>query len=211
VGRVIPLDQRVPRLGVFGGTFDPPHVGHLILAETACDTLGLAAVLFVLAADPPHKQNLSLTAVEHRLAMLHLAIAENPRFTASDVDITRPGPHYTVDMLRVLQERHPDAELYFLLGGDSLRDIPTWRDPAGVIAQAYLAAVGRPGSTIDEKALEAKLPGITERLAFLDAPEIGVSATMIRDRLHKGHSIRYLLPEAVERYIVEHQLYRNSS
>ena len=97
------------RLGVFGGTFDPPHLGHLILAETACDVLGLATVLFVLAADPPHKRELSLTAVEHRLAMLHLAIAENPRFAASDVDITRPGPHYTADTLQILQERHPDA------------------------------------------------------------------------------------------------------
>src|SRR5258708_22976110 len=109
-----------PGVGVFGGLFAPPHLGHLILAEAVCDVLGLEQVLFVLAADPPHKQGMSLTAASHRLAMLERAIVGNPRFVLSDVDIARPGPHYTVDTLHILKDRFPSHQLYFLLCSDSL-------------------------------------------------------------------------------------------
>ncbi|MEP7289791.1 MAG: nicotinate-nucleotide adenylyltransferase [Chloroflexota bacterium] len=199
------------RIGILGGTFDPPHIGHLILAETAFDVLSLSCVLLVPAADPPHKHTLAITPIQHRLAMLTQAVADNPRFVLSDIDIARPGPHYTVDTLRLLQQQYPDAELYFLLGGDSLRDMPTWYDPAGIIAQAKVAVMGRPGATLDLPTLEADLPGITTRLMFVESPLIDISATLLRERLRKGHSIRYLVPEVVERYIVENALYRDNN
>jgi len=184
-------------------------LGHLILAESACDALGLEQVLFAPAADPPHKHNLAITQIEHRLAMLEAAIADNPRFALSDVDVARPGPHYTADMLRLLSEQHPHADLYFILGGDALRDILTWHEPAEILKWARLAAMGRPGATLDLTAMYDKLPNLADRLMFVDAPVIGISATLLRERLHAGHSIRYLVPESVERYIAEHGLYRN--
>ncbi|MCC7451134.1 MAG: nicotinate-nucleotide adenylyltransferase [Anaerolineae bacterium] len=197
-----------PSIGVFGGTFDPPHVGHLILAESACDALDLSQVLFVPAADPPHKHTLAITPIQHRLAMLQTAIANNPRFVISDVDLARPGPHYTADTLRILREQHPAATLYFLLGGDSLYDLPTWREPDKIIAQAKLAVMRRPGADIDVSRLEAQLPGIAGCVVFVDAPMIGISATTLRERMRRGHSIRYQVPEAIERYITDHQLYK---
>ncbi len=194
-------------LGIFGGTFDPPHVGHLILAESACDALNLSQVLFVPAADPPHKHNLAITPIQHRLAMLQIAIADNPRFAISDVDLARPGPHYTADTLRILHEQHANAALYFLLGGDSLHDLPTWREPDKIIAQAKLAVVRRPGAALDLAKLEGQLPGIADCIVFVDAPIVGISATTLRERMRRGHSIRYQVPEAVERYIATNQLY----
>jgi nicotinate-nucleotide adenylyltransferase len=196
-------------LGILGGTFDPPHLGHLILAETACDALDLTRVLFVPAADPPHKRDLVLTPIEHRVAMLKSAIEGNPRFAISDVDMARSGPHYTVDTLRILKEQNPDSELYFILGGDALHDLVDWRYPGGIIAQARLAAMGRPGAKVDLASLEAKLPGISHQVVFVDAPSIGISATLIRDNLHQSRSIRYLVPDPVEKYIMEHKLYAN--
>jgi nicotinate-nucleotide adenylyltransferase len=197
-------------IGVFGGTFDPPHMGHLILAEVTCDALKLDQVLFVPSADPPHKNKWPITDVKHRVAMLREAIADNPRFALSQVDISRPGPHYTVDTLRILREEFAGAELYFLMGGDSLHDFPSWRDPGGIIMQAKLAVMQRPGenANIDLPALSAQLPGIEDRIVFVDAPIIGISATIMRERLRAGDSIRYQVPHAVERYIVRHGLYR---
>jgi len=201
-------DAALPAFGIFGGTFDPPHVGHLILAESVCDALNLSQVLFVPAADPPHKHNLSITPIQHRLAMLQTAIAGNPRFAISDVDLARPGPHYTADTLRILREQHPNATLYFLLGGDSLYDLPTWREPDEIIAQAKLAAMCRPGADLDLARLEAQLPGIAACVVFVDAPMIGISATTLRERMRRGHSIRYQVPEAIERYITDNRLYK---
>jgi nicotinate-nucleotide adenylyltransferase len=196
-------------LGVLGGTFDPPHVGHLILAEAACDALNLDQVLFVPAAEPPHKHKLPLTDVKHRVAMVQAAISDNPRFALSEVDITRPGPHYTVDTLRLLKERFVGADLYFLLGSDSLRDIATWYEPAGIIAQARLAVMRRPGTALDIAHLEAALPGISGRVAFVDAPIIGISATSLRERLRAGRSVRYQVPDEVAQYIAVHRLYKD--
>ncbi len=200
----------VPAVGVFGGTFDPPHLGHLILAEAVCDVLGLEQVLFVLAADPPHKQGMSLTPATQRLAMLKRAIVGNPRFALSDADIARPGPHYTVDTLHILKDHFPAHQLYFLLGSDALRDFPTWHNPAGIIAQAHLAIVQRPDVQVDLAVLDAKVPGLAARSVLVNAPEIGISGTLLRERLHANLSIRYLVPDAVEQYIAENALYRNS-
>jgi nicotinate-nucleotide adenylyltransferase len=141
--------------------------------------------------------------------MLKAAIAGNPHFAISDVDMTRPGPQYTVDSLAILRRQFPDADLYFLMGGDSLRDIISWRDPAGIIAQARLAVMRRPGTTIDLSGLEASLPGVTDRIVFVDAPVIGIAATALREQVRLGQSIRYQVPEAVEWYIVAHGLYKD--
>lgn len=195
------------RIGIFGGTFDPPHLGHLLLAENAADQLDLNVVLFAPAADPPHKQGERIASAEHRLAMVEMAIADNPRFALSRVDVDRPGPHYTYDMIALLARQYPTDELYFLLGGDALRDFTQWNNPDVIIANAHLAVMQRPGAQIDLTSMEAELPGLTSRTTFVNAPEIGISATTIRERLRRSHSIRYQVPAAVERYITERGLY----
>lgn len=196
------------RLGVLGGTFDPPHLGHLILAESAASTLGLDRVLFVPAGDPPHKRGRAITATPHRLAMLERAIAGNPRFAVSRVDVDRPGPHYTVDMLALLGKAHPGAQLYFILGGDSLADLVTWRDPVGVVASSRLAVMRRPGALVDLDVLEQRVPGVRARTDLADAPLIGISGTSLREQLAQGRSIRYQVPDAVLEYIESRGLYR---
>lgn len=196
------------RLGVLGGTFDPPHYGHLALAETARVQLRLARVLFVPAGDPPHKPGHPLTPAVHRAAMVEAAIADNPAFALSRADLDRPGPHYTVDMLALLREAFPGAELYFLMGSDSLVEFPTWRDPARIVRQATLGVMERPGWTADMDALERHIPGIRERVVWLDAPRLDLSARDLRRRVREGLPVRYLVPPAVETYIQEHRLYR---
>ncbi|MBN1955361.1 MAG: nicotinate-nucleotide adenylyltransferase [Anaerolineae bacterium] len=196
------------RLGVLGGTFDPPHYGHLALAEAAHVQLGLERVLFVPAGEPPHKPQRPLTAAGHREAMVEAAIAANPAFALSRVDLERPGPHYTVDMLALLRQEHPQAELFFLLGGDSLAQFLHWRDPAGIIRQARLAVMRRPGWKASLAALEEALPGIAQRLVWLDAPRLALSGTGLRRRARQGLPLHGMVPPAVEEYIQRHRLYR---
>jgi nicotinate-nucleotide adenylyltransferase len=198
----------VRRLGILGGTFDPPHSGHLILAEYAWDALGLSQVLFVPAADPPHKQQEDKQPVNHRLAMLELALAGNDHFNISHVDIDRPGPHYSVDMLAILQEQYPEHELYFVMGSDSLRNLTRWHQPETLIQRCRLAVMRRPGDYIQLNMHEAALSGLAERVVMVDAPLIGISSSQIVERLQQGRSVRYLLPEPVLEYIDEHHLYR---
>jgi nicotinate-nucleotide adenylyltransferase len=196
------------RIGVLGGTFDPPHYGHLILGEQARDQLALKRVLWVPAADPPHKQAQRISAISHRLQMLALALADNPAFEISKVDVERPGPHYTVDMLNLLRARYPAAELVFLIGGDSLRDILTWHDPEGIVARARMGVMGRPGTDYDLDALTEAIPGLEKRLSFIETPLIQISGYDIRRRVAEKKTIRYLLPYKVHSYIYEHGLYR---
>lgn len=200
--------MRGTKLGVLGGTFDPPHYGHLALAETARVQLGLAQVLFVPAGEPPHKPEQPITPAHHRAAMVEAAIADNPAFALSRVDLERPGPHYTVEMLARLGERYSGAELVFLMGGDSLAQFLTWRDPAGIVRQARLAVMGRPGWEPDLAELERAVPGIRERLVWLDLPYLGISGTDLRRRAREGLPLRYLVPPEVEAYIHRHRLYR---
>lgn len=200
-------EDKRPRLGVLGGTFDPPHVGHLILAETAVNGLGLERVIFVPAAEPPHKQDRPLTPAAQRFAMLERAIAGNPRFSISRIDMDRPGPHYTADMLSLLRQQNPSYNLYFLMGADSLNDLAVWRAPAWIIAQAQIAVMRRIGTEINFDALAVKLPGIRNRVTFVDAPTIDISATALRDTVRAGLSIRYQVPDAVLEYINKHRLY----
>lgn len=199
------------RVGVFGGTFDPPHLGHLILAETALDALNLSCVLFVLAADPPHKRDQQITPIQHRLPMLEAAIYENPRFALSRVDMDRPGPHYTEETLRLLTAQYAKADLFFLMGGDSLHDFLTWHNPAGILAQASLAVMRRPGAQVELSTLTRQLPSLAGRVVFVDAPQIGISATGLRGCVRAGHSIRYQVPKAVAAYIQAHQLYQEAN
>jgi len=195
------------RLGVLGGTFDPPHYGHLALAETARVQLRLDRVLFVPAGHPPHKPDRPLTPARHRVAMVGAAIADNPAFALSRVDLDRAGPHYTVEMLALLRWKYPEAELFFLMGGDSLSEFFTWRDPAGIVREARLAVMQRPGREPDLAALERAVPGLRERLVWLDVPCLDIAASDLRRRVREGLPLRYLVPPPVEAYIREHRLY----
>ena len=194
-------------IGIFGGTFDPPHLAHLVLGEYVAEALGLSTLLYVPAADPPHKQDEEKTLVEHRLAMLSLAVANNPRFAVSRVDIDRPGPHYSVDMVHLIQTEYPDADIYFVIGGDSLRDLLTWYRPNLLIERCTLAVIRRPGAEVHPDMHANELPGLAARVKMIDAPLLEISSTVITRRLHAGRSVRYLVPDDVLAYIHENQLY----
>lgn len=196
------------RLEILGGTFDPPHIGHLLLAESAREMLNAAQIVFVPAADPPHKDDTRLS-IKHRLAMLERAVAGNADFAISRADIDRPGPHYSVDMLRIIQRQYPGAELYFLIGADSLRDLPTWYRPQELIALCRLAVMPRPGIPAAPDMHQTALPGLAERVVMIDAPMVDVSSTDIAARLRAGRSVRYLVPQPTLDYIVTNGLYRN--
>jgi len=196
---------------VLGGTFDPIHIAHLAIAEEARTQLGLDKVVFVPAGLPPHKMDVHVSPAEHRLAMVELAIAGNPHFEVSRVDIDRFGPCYTVDTIALLRkEWGPDVEIYFIMGSDSLADILTWHKPDRLIRLCRIVAVGRPGYRVDMDELERCLPGASQRILFINSPQLDVSSSEIQRRVRAGESIKYQVPEAVERYIYEHGLYRDT-
>lgn len=195
------------RLGVLGGTFDPPHVGHLILGEYAADALQLDRLLFVPAADPPHKRGEIHTPIEHRLALLAAAIDGNPRFALSRVDVDRPGPHYSVDMIHLLRDQYRDAELFFIMGADSLVSFPSWHRPLDLMQACTLAVMRRPGTSFSPDMHEDALPGLAKRVVIIDAPLIDISSTHVAERLARGLSIRYLVTDPVRAYIEEHHLF----
>lgn len=197
-----------PKIGLLGGTFDPPHWGHLWLAELARQQLGLDRVLFLPVGQPPHKAGWKITAVSHRLHMVSLAIQNNPHFVLDTTDCDRPAPHSTVTLLPLLQAAQPHACFWLLLGGDSLRDLPTWTDPARLITQCRLAVLPRPEAIIEWARLETAVPGIQTAVDWLSGPTLSLSATAIRAWLRQGHMATYLLPTAVASYITEHQLYQ---
>jgi len=197
------------RLGIFGGTFDPPHLGHLMLADEAQAQLCLGQVLWILTPDPPHKEGQQLTALAHRLDMLTAAISDNPSFRISRVDIDRPAPHYAVDTVRLLAEAHPQDELIYLMGGDSLHDLPTWHTPRQFIeACDGIGVMRRPGDRIALKSLEKTLPGLTQKVRFIDAPLLEISSSDIRSRVSRGKSVRYYLTAPVYQIIQERKLYQ---
>ena len=207
MGRVVSASSAIRRLGILGGTFDPPHYGHLVLAENARTQLSLDRVFFVLAGQPPHKPSRPIAASHHRLEMVEAAISDNEFFATSRVDLDRPGPHYTVDMLALLHDEYPQAELYFLMGGDSLAEFPHWWNAPGILDQTMLAVMPRPGDYPDLAELDRVLPGIRKRVAWLDVPYLEIASTELRRRVHEGLSLRYMVPPAVERYVREHELY----
>jgi nicotinate-nucleotide adenylyltransferase len=204
------------RVGVLGGTFDPVHYGHLVVAEEVYATLQLTEIVFVPTGQPPHKMDVEITSAEHRLKMLELAIASNPHFTISRVDLDRPGPSYTVDMLQLLHEEWGEqTAIYFIIGGDSLEDLLGWHDASGILEQlTHIVAVRRPGYIESETYydwLEARLPGIKQRLLVVDTPQLDISASDLRKRVAEGRPIKYQTPESVESYIVQYGLYRSKS
>lgn len=198
------------RLGVLGGTFDPPHVGHLILAEEARTRLDLRKVLFVPAGDPWRKAAQEVTAAEHRLAMVRLMLGSDPHFEVSTLEMERAGPSYTVDTLEALHQQHgPGLELYFIVGEDALHDLPHWKEPARILSLARLAVARRPASEgWFDADLEAIVPGLSERVVPLPMPTVEISSTHLRERARAGLSLRYLVPLGVEEYIRRHGLYR---
>lgn len=195
------------KLGIFGGTFDPPHLGHLILGAEALNQLRLERLLWLLTPQPPHKPGQEISPLAARLEMLTLALADEPRFEISRVEIDRPGPHYTIESLRLIQAQFPAAELTFLMGGDSLRDLPGWREPAAILAACRLGVMRRPGDQIDLRALEARLPGLSRRVDFLDAPLLEISSREIRQRARENAAWRYYLPPKVYDYLQQNPLY----
>jgi nicotinate-nucleotide adenylyltransferase len=197
---------------VLGGTFDPIHIGHLILAQEVRIRLNLAEVLFVPAGQPWLKAGSYVLSAEHRVEMVRLAIAGRPCFKLSTIEIERAGPTYTVDTIAELRTQlGPEDELFFILGWDSLAELPRWRQPTRLIVMCRLVAVPRPDYSLpDLETLEANIPGLSQRLILMDKPEILVSASGIRDRVAQGLSIDNLVPEPVERYINQHNLYKEA-
>ncbi len=186
------------QIGVFGGSFDPPHLAHLIVAEQARVQAHLDRVLWVPAFQSPLKVDSPPTGAKHRLAMVELAIEGHDGFAAWDGELRRPGPSWTVETLASLREEHPDWDLFLVIGGDSLAGMANWRDPEGIRRLARLVVYPRPGSE----------PTIDDDVIPLDVPLLDVSSTDVRRRLRAGESVRYIVPDAVLRYVTRHGLYR---
>jgi nicotinate-nucleotide adenylyltransferase len=198
-------------IGVLGGTFDPIHIGHLIIAEEARVKLGLSKVLFVPAGQPWLKQDRDITAAVHRIEMVRRAIADNPYFELSTLEVERSGPSYTVDTLTMLRkELGSRASLFFILGRDTFAELPLWKEPQKVIQLCRLVVPPRLGSR-DLRHLETTLPGLLDKVIQLAMPVIGISSSEIRRRIAQGLSIRYLVPPEVEKYITEHRVYQVSA
>ncbi len=199
-------------IGLLGGTFDPIHNGHIAIAETARKRVGLDEIIFMPAAQTPLKDNNRISAAEHRIEMVRLAIAGKPYFRLSTIEMNRAGPSYTVDTISGLRNVTGDEnEIFFIIGCDSLAGFPRWKDPERLIQVCRLVAVPRPGCAIpDTDTLEKEVPGISKNVIILDEPLIDISATEIRERVAKGLSISNLVPGLVEEYIRQHKLYLNS-
>ncbi|MBV6396684.1 MAG: Nicotinate-nucleotide adenylyltransferase [Anaerolineales bacterium] len=196
------------RIGIFGGTFDPPHLGHMILASEALQQLKLTRLLWMLTPMPPHKQKQQITSVAHRLEMVQAAIRDVPRFELSTLEFERPAPQYTADTLRILQEHNPSSDLILLLGADSLRSITTWYHPAEIVASCReIGVMQRPGELIQMGVLEAALPKLKEKVRFVETPLLQISSREIRRRIAEGMEYRYFLTPVVYDYIQANHLY----
>jgi nicotinate-nucleotide adenylyltransferase len=197
------------RIGILGGTFDPIHLGHLAVAEEAREALGLERVLFVPAGQPPHKLPGSVSDVRDRVAMVQLAIADNPAFELSAIEVERKGPSFTVDTVEALAAAHPGTMLHLILSAETFAELPSWHEPDRLFEAARMAVVPREGYPAPDPAwVDRAFPGREDRVDYLGGPRLGLSSTALRGRVAAGRSIRYLVPPAVEAYIVEHQLYR---
>jgi nicotinate-nucleotide adenylyltransferase len=195
-------------IGVFGGTFDPPHIGHCILAEEACTHLGLDSVYWVPAGKPPHKPDLPISPFHLRLRMVEYITAQNTKFQLSRVDIDRSGPHYSKDTLIFLQENQPEARLVYLMGADSLRDLAQWEDPDVFVQRAHsIGIMQRPGIEYDLSEIQKQIPTLSEKLIFFPAPLIEISGQSIRQRRKAGLPYRYMLTPEVYEYIQHQKLY----
>jgi nicotinate-nucleotide adenylyltransferase len=205
-----PADRRV---GVLGGTFDPIHYGHLVIAEQVREALALDRVLFVPASEPPHKIGVPITPARHRAAMVELAIAGNAAFAMSRVELLRAGPSYTADTLASLAaeaaEAGTDRDFFFILSSEALASLENWHDPDRILALSRLAVVPRPGTWLPDRAeLVARFGDRADRIVAVETVPLAHSASAVRARASAGRSIRYLVPPAVEAYICDHRLYR---
>ena len=211
------------KIGIFGGTFNPVHNAHLRIAEESLDQFGLSEVIFVPAADPPHKQRRRQVSFSHRLAMVRLAIRDNPLFSLSEIEGERSGKSYSIETLRAFRQRYPDYRLFFIMGSDSFAEIGTWYEYPAIFAIASLIVVGRPGSAgtplvtalpvaiADHFCYDAAANILTHlsgtTVSYLDGVPLAISSSSIRELLRRGRSVRYLLPDPVEHYLKDHALY----
>lgn len=195
------MPQNNPKTyGILGGTFDPPHIGHLILAQSAFESLRLDQVIFIPTSIQPHKINKVATAGNIRYHMLQLALGDDSRFAISDIELTREGISYTVDTLTLLRNKYPDDNLYLLMGSDNVVDIAAWKNPEQIFALCKVAAGRRPDFN--------PTGPYVNRVRFFDMPSVNLSSTIIRDKIKEGKSIKYLVPPPVEDYILGNGLYR---
>lgn len=200
------------RVGILGGTFNPPHIGHLICAQEAHAQLALDRVVLMPAGQPPHKQVSADPGAEARLAMCEAAVGDDERFAVSRLELDRAGRSYTVDTLKALHDQHPQDDLTFIVGGDMARSLPTWREPEAVLELATLAVAERAGSEREDIRGELRglvtATGTDERVRFFDMPRIDVSSSLVRERVATGRPIRYLVPDAVAAAIAQNGWYR---
>ena len=198
------------KIGIFGGTYDPPHIGHLILTQEAQAQLELDHVLWVLTPFPPHKRTQKISPIQDRMMMVLLAIANNRNFSLSRVDIDRQPPHYAVDTVKLLREKSPKDEFYYLMGADSLNDLTTWHEPIEFVSECHgIGVMRRSGELLLTTKLEAEIPGLNEKIQFLDTPNIEISGSDIRYRVKNGKQFRYFVPEKIYHYILNHKLYQS--
>jgi nicotinate-nucleotide adenylyltransferase len=197
------------RLGIMGGTFDPIHYGHLVTAEGARYAFGLERVIFIPSGRPPHKTGNMVSNPLDRYEMTCMAIASNPYFCASAIEVERPGPSYTIDTVRAVMKQYPGAKIYFITGADALLEIFNWKDFDALILICNFVAATRPGYRLFE--LKEKIaflpPGLKQNISYMEVPALAISSTDIRQRVHDGRPVKYLLPESVEDYIKKNRLY----
>ena len=192
------------RVGIFGGSFNPPHIAHLIIAESIREQFHLDHVLWIPNYIPPHKSQEHFAEVEHRLLMTQKAIEHNPRFSVSELEIERKGTSFTLNTVQTLCQTHPETSFSLIIGGDSLKDFMLWHQPAEIVKQTPLIVYKRPGENTAPAEAERLFP---ERISFASAPLLDISSTEIRQLVRVGKSIRYLVPEPVRLYIQQHRLY----
>lgn len=199
----------MPYIGILGGTFDPIHYGHLAAAEGAMHLVGLDRVLFMPNRQPPHKAGRSVTPAEHRAAMVRAAIADNPCFGFTDLELARTGPSYTIDTVRAFQAQQPDWQIAFIIGMDSLVEIHTWYDYRALLGLTDFVVVSRPGypEARRDATLAALGPELARRIRCVAIPGVDVAASELRDLAAQGYPLRYLVPDAVAQYVAEHRLY----
>lgn len=196
------------RVGIFGGTFDPIHMGHLIVAETIMDEFHLDKVVFIPAAVPPHKLDKQISPAKHRYMMTMLATCSNPRFQVSDMEMHRQGPSYSRDTLAQLIEEHgSDTEFYFIVGADSVENLHTWNRIDELLTMCHFIGASRPGCMPDMEKIAHRFGPLAEKIHCLETPELEISSTEIRHRVGQKRTIRYIVPEAVEQYIYKEKLY----
>lgn len=201
-------------IGIYGGSFNPPHMGHLIVCESVRSQLSLDTVIFMPSATPPHKKDLRLAPAEMRIEMTRMAIEGNPAFQVSDMEVKRGGTSYTVDTLVELQKLFPSDRLHLLIGADNWIEFDTWRTPEKILDIADVVVMTRPAFAVDRSAhgqLSHSIGLTGKNIRFVEVPQIGISGTMIRLNVKSGRSITYLVPPSVEQYIQQHALYHEKS